>query len=202
MPKLVFLDKNFGGQSYELVLGETTVGRLDSNILVIPDPSVSERHCLILTHGFEVIVRDSESRNGTFINGTRIHGQSQIKAGQTVTFGAVQARLELEAPTDQDDQPETALVSLKEIMSEQRRAAKNPKPDPARKLESTAPSECEGHTVLIRRDPALLAPLELSEQPSSAEKSPAGHFNRYVLWIAIGIVAALGLILWRVWGGK
>ena len=41
MPKLFFIDRNFSGQVYELILEKTSVGRSDQNVLVIRDESVS-----------------------------------------------------------------------------------------------------------------------------------------------------------------
>src|SRR5947207_14315734 len=97
MAKLVFIDKNFSGKVYELMLEKTTVGRGDQNTLVIRDNSLSSRHCEILMNGPEIIVRDLDSLNGTFVDGIRLNKQSQAKSGQTVRFGNVEARLELEA---------------------------------------------------------------------------------------------------------
>src|SRR5213594_2223932 len=68
MPKLVFTDENFAGRVYALMVEKTTVGRGDHNTLVICDDSVSKNHCEILIYGYEVIVRDLDSTNGTFIN--------------------------------------------------------------------------------------------------------------------------------------
>ena len=89
MPKLIFIDKNFSGQVYELVLEKTTVGRSDQNTLVIHDNSLSAAHCEILVNGPEVIVRDLNSRNGTFVDGSRLNKQSGVRSGQTVRFGSV-----------------------------------------------------------------------------------------------------------------
>src|SRR5437667_3049041 len=90
MAKLIFIDKNFPGRTYELVLEKTTVGRGDHNTLVIRDPSLSATHCEILMNGDEIIVRDLDSSNGTFVNGTRLRSQSQAKSGQTIRFGSVE----------------------------------------------------------------------------------------------------------------
>src|SRR6266481_4172253 len=103
MAKLIFIDENFSGRVYELMLEKTTVGRGDQNTLVIRDTSLSSTHCEILMHGSEVIVRDLDSRNGTFVNGIRLNKQSQVKSGQTVRFGSVEARLDLGPSKDASD---------------------------------------------------------------------------------------------------
>lgn len=60
---------------------ELTIGRKSDNHLVIPDPSVSSRHCIIreLPDG-TCLIEDLNSSNGTFINGKRI-SQTMIKPG-------------------------------------------------------------------------------------------------------------------------
>src|SRR5260370_20998316 len=100
MAKLIFTDPNFSGKVYELMLEKTTVGRGDHNTLVIRDKSLSSSHCEILTNGPEVIVRDLDSSNGTFVNGARLNKQRQVKSGQTVRFGSLEAPLELDPGTD------------------------------------------------------------------------------------------------------
>ena len=97
MAKLIFTGEKFKGRSYEFAVEKTTVGRGEHNTLTIPHPSVSETHCEILVNDAEVIVRDLGSRNGTVVNGERIRNQQrQIKGGQSLKFGSVEARLELE----------------------------------------------------------------------------------------------------------
>src|SRR2546426_74274 len=104
MAKLIFIDKNFAGRVYELMLEKTTIGRGDKNTLVIRDSSLSSTHCEILMYGSEIIVRDLNSSNGTFVDGTRLHNtQSQLKSGQTVRFGSVEARLELDPTPNESD---------------------------------------------------------------------------------------------------
>src|SRR5262245_22171828 len=128
MAKLIFTDDKFSGQIYELTLERTTVGRGNENTLVIRDPSLSSKHCEILTNGTEVIVRDLGSKNGTMVDGIRLRNQqSQLKPGKTVGFGSAEARLEL----DQDDSPqedtaETAVYPHKQFIREQRRAKQRP----------------------------------------------------------------------------
>src|SRR4026208_2582560 len=97
MAKLIFLDEQFSGRTYEFALPKITVGRGDHNALTIHDNGVSQTHCEILVYGSEVIVRDLGSRNGTFVAGTLLQNhQAQLKHGQTVRFGSVEARLELD----------------------------------------------------------------------------------------------------------
>ena len=98
MPRLVLLTEGFTGRSFELKAERSTVGRLEDNNFQIPAPSVSSHHCEIQLKGSEVVVKDLDSTNGTFINGEQITEQA-LQVGQTVRFGSVEARLEASAPT-------------------------------------------------------------------------------------------------------
>src|SRR6185503_20457629 len=131
MAKLIFTDENYAGRVYKLVVEKTTVGRGEHNTLVIHDSSLSSNHCEILMHGPEIIVRDLGSRNGTFVNGAKLTNQQcQLKSGQAVQFGSVEARLDLEMQSTRETATDiTAIHALSRILRQQRRERKNPPPD-------------------------------------------------------------------------
>lgn len=93
MAKLVVLTQSMAGRSVDL--GErTTIGRVEDNAFQIAEPSVSSRHCEILLQGGEVLVKDLNSTNGTFINGEKIT-ERVLKPGQTLRLGNVELKLEV-----------------------------------------------------------------------------------------------------------
>ena len=93
MPKLVVLSEGLTGRTHELKVDKTTVGRLDDNTFQIPEQSVSSHHCEVLLKGTDVIVRDLDSTNGTYINGEKV-SEKVLKPGQILRLGNVEARLE------------------------------------------------------------------------------------------------------------
>lgn len=95
MPRLVVLSEGFAGTTYDLKAERTTVGRVEDNSFCIPDGSVSSHHCEILLKGDEVIVRDLDSTNGTYINDEQIT-EAALKPGQTLRLGQVDCKLEVE----------------------------------------------------------------------------------------------------------
>lgn len=105
MPCLRFLTPPFAGQSAELADGTVTLGRKPGNDLIVLDSSISARHCEFLVSGYEVIVRECGSRNGTFVNGHRVEAQSGVVHGERLRFGGVEAVLDIgeAAPEDQTD---------------------------------------------------------------------------------------------------
>src|SRR5258706_10540413 len=93
MPKLVVLSEGLTGRSYELKVEKTTIGRLEDNSFQIAEQSVSSHHCEMLLRGSDVIVKDLNSTNGTFINGEKIT-EAALKPGQILRLGQVEMRLE------------------------------------------------------------------------------------------------------------
>jgi len=96
MPKLVLLSAGMTGRTHDLKAEKTTIGRVEDNAFQIAEPSVSSHHCEVILKGSDVIVRDLNSTNGTFINGEKIT-ESPIKPGQILRLGQVEIRLETDA---------------------------------------------------------------------------------------------------------
>src|ERR1700690_4175820 len=97
MARLVILTDRLEGSSHELSGDKTTIGRADGNVFQIIKPSISGRHCEILLRGNDVVVRDLQSTNGTFIQGGKIT-EAALKPGQVLRLGQVDLRLEASAP--------------------------------------------------------------------------------------------------------
>lgn len=95
MAKLVLLSQGLTGQTHELTVDKTTIGRVEDNLFPITEPSVSSHHCEVLRRGPEVVVKDLNSTNGTYINGEKIT-ESVLKPGQILRLGQVEMRLEVE----------------------------------------------------------------------------------------------------------
>lgn len=74
--------------THDLPEEKTSVGRISENQLHIPDDSVSSRHAEIFFENANFYVRDSDSTNGTFVNGSKIQG-AVLNHGDEVRFGSV-----------------------------------------------------------------------------------------------------------------
>lgn len=66
------------------------VGRDDECEILVPSQSVSRRHADVHAIGPMLILRDVGSRNGTFVNGSKIR-QARVGCGDEIVFGGVQA---------------------------------------------------------------------------------------------------------------
>ena len=96
MAKLVILTQGMTGRAHELTVDRTTVGRVEDNTFQIADASVSSHHCEALLRGAEVLIRDLNSTNGSFINDVRIT-ESVLKPGQTLRLGQIELKLETDS---------------------------------------------------------------------------------------------------------
>src|SRR5689334_14216553 len=108
MPKLVVLSEGLTGRSHELKVDKTTIGRLEDNTFQIAEQSVSSHHCEVLLKGNDVVVKDLNSTNGTYINGEKIT-EKVLKPGQILRLGQIEVRLEAEG------QPAPAAAGKKQM---------------------------------------------------------------------------------------
>ncbi|MDB6057132.1 MAG: hypothetical protein JWO95_976 [Verrucomicrobiales bacterium] len=94
MAKLVVLSESLAGKTHELTVDTTTVGRVEDNAFQIEEASVSSHHAEIIRRGNDVVIKDLNSTNGTFINGQQITGEGVLKPGQILRLGQIELRLE------------------------------------------------------------------------------------------------------------
>jgi hypothetical protein len=131
MAKLVILSQGMNGRVHELKADKTTIGRVEDNTFQIAEPSVSSHHCEVLLRGNEVVIKDLNSTNGTFINDEKI-SESGLKPGQTLRLGQIELRLEDGAPA-----PAAAAAAASA-------PAAAPAPAPAKKSETVTRTTSRG----------------------------------------------------------
>ena len=95
MPRLIIKSEGeeLAVESFNLKLGVNKLGRTLDNDIRINHPGVSTSHCEIRWLNDEVIVRDLNSTNGTFVNGQRI-AESHLTPGQILRVGDVEMFLD------------------------------------------------------------------------------------------------------------
>jgi pSer/pThr/pTyr-binding forkhead associated (FHA) protein len=107
MAKLVIQNQGMTGRACELQTDRTTIGRVEDNTFQIADPSVSSHHCEVHLRGSEILIRDLNSTNGSFIGNDKITEQV-LKPGQILRLGQVELKLEAEgAPASSPSTPST-----------------------------------------------------------------------------------------------
>jgi hypothetical protein len=71
-----------------------SIGRLEGNDLVLPDPHVSRQHAVIVELNGCYRLRDLGSRNGTRLNGQPV-SEADLSEGDRVAFGAFEATVRI-----------------------------------------------------------------------------------------------------------
>jgi pSer/pThr/pTyr-binding forkhead associated (FHA) protein len=72
MPKLILTTEAQGKVAYEFAERSITIGRAPDNMIVIDDPSVSNRHAQLDLTGKTYCLKDLDSTNGTKVNGVPV----------------------------------------------------------------------------------------------------------------------------------
>ena len=80
-------------QSVEESADSVIIGRDPTSQEPLDDPLISWRHARVKRVGGKVLVEDLDSRNGTFVDGVRITGATEIQSGQVIGLGSFQFRL-------------------------------------------------------------------------------------------------------------
>jgi ABC-type multidrug transport system ATPase subunit len=70
------------------VSGDLTLGRFEEAVQVyLPHPQVSRLHARLSVRGDGAVLEDLGSANGTFVNGSRIHGPAALRRGDQIDIG-------------------------------------------------------------------------------------------------------------------
>lgn len=77
----------YAGRDFPLNEGRFTIGRSEECQLCLDDPVASRQHAAVLLKNGVISVEDLGSRNGVFLNETRIDGQLAIKHGDRIRIG-------------------------------------------------------------------------------------------------------------------
>lgn len=100
-------DSGLHGTHY--VTKRMTVGRTPECDIQLLDVTVSRAHCTVEdVLGQYVLVRDTGSRNGTYLNGKKIRGEAKAGPGAEITVGSFHLLL-------QDYLPESRKVDRQDI---------------------------------------------------------------------------------------
>lgn len=82
------IDKN-NGSVIDIDHWETSIGKSKANDIVLPFPTVSRFHAVIAKKKKEWVVTDTFSKNGIFVNGTKVEGKTQLEDGDVIEIGGV-----------------------------------------------------------------------------------------------------------------
>jgi S1-C subfamily serine protease len=91
IPRLVVRTGRDEGKELALMEGvQVTIGRESTSTFVLTDPRISSHHARVYLQGGRLIIEDSGSANGTFVNGARVTApmaaeeESEIQVGESI----------------------------------------------------------------------------------------------------------------------
>jgi eukaryotic-like serine/threonine-protein kinase len=87
MPKIIVRQGRNANTEYKIEGEKFTMGRRKASDIPVGDPKSSRNHAEIFKQGDHYYVRDLASRNGTFLNGERLAGDTQLSFGDKVSIG-------------------------------------------------------------------------------------------------------------------
>ena len=97
MPKLTVNPDSADAWELDLKPGDNTLGRGEENDFPIEHPSVSAAHCIVSVLNSGVVIKDSGSIHGTFVDGKLIE-ETVLFPGQLIRLGEVILRFDGNAP--------------------------------------------------------------------------------------------------------
>jgi adenylate cyclase len=101
--------------THDLADDVVTIGRSADNTLCLQDEGISRYHCQIERKNGEYLLRDSQSANGTFVNGLSIV-EHHLSSGDNIQIGASSLYFIITGVTSKEAMPQTP--SQKTVMYE------------------------------------------------------------------------------------
>ena len=95
LTKLVVASGKSAGRSIAIKRNKLLIGRAEECDVRPLSEEVSRRHCAVTVGPADVWVEDLGSRNGTFVNGTRIETKTRTKVadGDLIRVGSLELRV-------------------------------------------------------------------------------------------------------------
>ena len=72
-----------------LARGENVLGREGTDVIPLHSPTVSRRHARVTVSAGEAIVEDLDSKNGTYVNQSRVTAPVHVRDGDAVRLGSL-----------------------------------------------------------------------------------------------------------------
>jgi uncharacterized protein YegL len=95
--RLVVVTNDEEETTFDKVLApKLTIGRGQTNDVVLNDNQVSSKHCELLYEEQNVRIVDLGSTNGTAVNGVNIYGIRKLESGDILTIGRIKLRILIE----------------------------------------------------------------------------------------------------------
>lgn len=94
--RVKILQGSNAGKEIKIPVPKCIIGRGDECHLRPQSDAVSREHCVIITNDQEVVVRDLNSRNGTYVNGERVAEEAVLLTGDVLRIGPLEFEMLIE----------------------------------------------------------------------------------------------------------
>jgi sigma-B regulation protein RsbU (phosphoserine phosphatase) len=188
--------KSLHGEPYTYALEKdvTSIGRSKRNDLVLADQSLSRNHAEIRRQDNGLVAFDLESRNGTYINGTRIARPTPLQNGDVITLGDQQIRLVNDASgsvilTDPEDldMDNTVVVPTEELLAATR-AQENTWDNVAERPAPKLLSQADDSARILKQN-QILAALSQASMALISNRH-VGELLEFILELAFKVIRA------------
>jgi FHA domain-containing protein len=98
------------GKEVKISTPKYVIGRGDDCHLRPQNDAISRRHCAIITTENEVVVRDLNSRNGTYVNEERVAEEAVLLHGDILRVGPLQFEMLIEQSPAKSKRPKVADI--------------------------------------------------------------------------------------------
>lgn len=106
---LILLKKDGTKKVFPVHSKAVVLGRREDCDLCIPLHVVSRRHCQLSQELNSLKVRDLKSSNGTYVNGTKVQGEADAKAGDHIQIGPLTFTLQIDGQPSEISAADTAI---------------------------------------------------------------------------------------------
>ncbi len=171
------------GKSFPIGAAGLRIGRDPNNEVHLDDPGVSRHHARVLLHNGSLWVQDAGSRNGVYVNQSRIEQHHQVKAGDVVQVGDHAFRIDVR------DDARPAPRPVQQQAAPQPVAPPQPARQPAPATLPVAPTRPPQPVTRPAPQHGFQQPLQLD---STAKRSRTPLLVGAAL--VVGLVALVGVI--------
>ena len=98
-PKLYIYPRRGDPSHYSLYKENVSIGRASDNDIPTYDPYSSNTHAFLVTEGGKYYIQDNRSKNGIFVNSTKIETRAELNKGDEILIGGTRFVFDQEAHT-------------------------------------------------------------------------------------------------------
>jgi NADPH-dependent 2,4-dienoyl-CoA reductase/sulfur reductase-like enzyme/pSer/pThr/pTyr-binding forkhead associated (FHA) protein len=174
-----------GGNRFELVGEQISVGRDPEADVSLQDPAVSYTHAQITRHGGALYLRDLGSRNGTWVNGSLVTTPHTLRDGDVVHFGEIDLTFHGAAGFGSPAAPPLAIPASVPTMGQDVTSPTAPEPPPAPGFDAS--------TLPVTPEPPPVAAEPTAPEPPPVPAPPVPVVQPRGLQLRVASGSRIGL---------